>query len=219
MALALDAHVLRDPVVAAHLELALDFVGSIPADATNVQACATSSGWSECVVNAYHLCGQGSPGWWNYSVCLYAHQYPPSSSARNSRAYLECAGMNPQPGGRSCTKADFPGIVANISAACAERAGLDADAVEMCATGSAGVDRLKGSIARSYGFPLSPMLKVEPQWILVDGPDNCSKAEGGWAACKDDFDKTSCLDWGHCDADAWALHLRRRICEKAGIIC
>lgn len=127
--------------------------------------------------------------------------------------------MNPQPGGRPCRRADFPSIVANISATCAARAGLDVGIVESCATGSAGVDRLKGSMARSSGFPLSVMLKVEPQWILVDGPDNCSKAEGGWKTCKTSFDKTACLDWGDCDADAWAVHLRERICEKAGITC
>ena len=65
--------------------------------------------------------------------------------------------------------------------------------------------------SRSAGFPKSLFGKVEPQWILVDSPTNCTKAEGGWDGCKKYLDKTKCEDWNHCDSDEWALHIRDRV--------
>jgi hypothetical protein len=238
MALSLDAHVVGD--LSAHISLALDFVGTIAPGATDVEQCHTSSGWSECVVNAFHLCAQeasqtaqaaaaaaaasggstGSTGssWWRYSVCMFQRQYPPAGST--SRAYLECAGLNPVHPllrNQSCTRAEFGGVVAGISAACAEEAGLAAEQVRQCATGAGGLALLKASMGRSSGFPKSLVLKVEPQWILVDGPESCSEAAGGWSACEGFFDKTSCQDWKHCASDDWAVHLRQRVCAQAGI--
>jgi len=221
MALSLDAHVVGD--LASHISLALDFVGTIPADATDVEQCDTSSGWSECVVNTFHLCAQeaasGSTGsWWKYSVCMFQQQYPAAGST--SRTYLECAGLDPVHPilrNQTCTRAEFPGVVAAISATCAKEAGLAADQVQQCATGAGGLALLKASMSRSSAFPKSLLLKVEPQWIQVDGPDSCSEAAGGWSACEGFFDKTSCKDWKHCSSDDWAAHLRQRVCAQAGI--
>ena len=118
---------------------------------------------------------------------------------------------------QSCSKEDFPGIVETISNKCAALAGVDAGQVQSCATGATGVELLKQSMNASYHFPLSVMLKVEPQWMMVGGPAACSEEEGGWNACKPFFDKTACEDWNHCSSDDWALHLRGRVCNSSGI--
>ena len=221
MALSLDAHVVQD--YHQYVDVRLDFVGTIAADATSVQECKTSSGWSECVVNAYHVCAQNGGStpfmnWWKYSMCMYRNQYPPEGSTTTH--YLECAGMNPVHPllrNQSCSKEDFPGIVETISNKCAALAGVDAGQVQSCATGATGVELLKQSMNASYHFPLSVMLKVEPQWMMVGGPAACSEEEGGWNACKPFFDKTACEDWNHCSSDDWALHLRGRVCNSSGI--
>lgn len=222
MALSLNQFVMGDPDVAKHVKLSFDVVGSIAANAPSVAHCRTSSGWSECVVSAYHLCGQdvaaSTEQWWNYTVCMFEHQYPLPSSP-DSRNYLECAGFNPVHLNQTCSWAAFPGIVSNISGICAVGAGLNAAQVEACATGSDGLALLKASMDRSFGFPKSLLRAVEPQWVLVDGPTNCSEESGGWAACEGAFDKTDCEDWDHCSSDAWAQHLRQRVCKKAGILC
>ena len=221
MALSLDRYVVAN--LSSHVDLQLDFVGTISEDATDVTECETSSGWSECVVNTYHLCAQDAaqasvPGWWTYSVCMYRAQYPDPGST--STHYLECAGMNPVHPivrNQSCTKAEFPGIVEEISNSCAREAGLDAAKVQACATSTAGLELLKRSMNASSHFPLSVMLKVEPQWIMVDGPPSCSADKGGWKVCKPFFDKTECEDWGHCNSDKWAMHLRNRVCNNSGV--
>lgn len=151
-------------------------------------------------------------------MCMYRNQYPPAGST--STRYLECAGMNPVHPllhNQSCSKADFPSIVQGISNVCAAAAGLDANELQSCATSDLGVSLLKRSMNRSSRFPLSIMRKVEPQWIMVDGPESCSAENGGWNTCKAYFDKTSCEDWGHCSSESWALHLRSRVCKSAGI--
>ena len=217
MALSLDAHVVRD--LEQYVAVRLEFVGTIPAAATRVTECQTSSGGSECIVNAYHVCAQDAAGerfmpWWNYSMCMYRNQYPPAGST--STRYLECAGMNPvHP--FTCSKQDFPGIVEAISDTCAAAAGVDAGEVQACATGPRGLALLKRSMNASSHFPLSMMLKVEPQWIMVNGPESCGPPDNSWETCKSYFDKTACEDWNHCDSDKWALHLRGRVCNASAV--
>ena len=195
------------------IDLSLDFVGVIAADAASVEDCHTSSGWSECVVNAYHVCAQQQVGWWNYSVCMYNHQYPPAYS--QSRVYLECAGLNPVHPilrNQTCSSAEFrTQVVTNISDTCSNDSGLDADRVRHCAQGSLGLTLLKQSMNRSSRFPTSFLGKVEPEWIMVGGPASCSAADGGWSACQSYFDKTDCEDWNHCSSEKWALHIRQRV--------
>ena len=208
MALSLDDHVVNSDLENDLFHLSLDFVGTLDSAATNVDQCSTSSGWSECIVNAYHLCAQQQEQWWNYTTCMYRHQYPPVGST--SRIYLECGGMNPLRN-EPCSRSQFPEVVRNISTTCAREASINAGAVEKCAEGELGLRLLKESMSRSAGFPKSLFGKVEPQWILVDSPTNCTKAEGGWVGCKKYLDKTKCEDWNHCDSDEWALHIRDRV--------
>lgn len=213
MALSLDNHVVAD--LSSDIHLSLDFVGTISADASSVEQCQTSSGWSECVVNTYHLCAQQQAEWWPYSVCLYKNQYP-SSKYNTSIQYLECAGLNPVHPilrNQTCTRSEFPAIVQKISDICAAEANLNASALQECAVSDLGLDLLKHSMNNSNGFPTSLLGKVEPQWIVVNAPSttSCSKEGGGWNACKAYMDKTDCLDWNHCNSDDWALHLRERV--------
>lgn len=220
MAMGLDKYVFSDDSVRANINMSLDFVGYFDDwSSTNLTACVTSSGWSECIVNAYHLCGHAvvAPkarawSWWLYSSCLYANQYPGASSAPGPG--LECAGPNPW-ANSTCTAEEFPAVVASVSDTCAEAASLPAADIKSCVARE-GVELLKGSFKMTASFPRNPNNKTEPQWIQVDGPE-C--AQVGWSKCEAAFDKTHCLDWDACDSDAWAQHIRSVVCAKAGLSC
>ena len=189
--------------------MALDFVGFFLPNATRVTDCQTSSRWSECLVNAYHLCGMhvaagNFDAWWPYSRCLYQKQYPKE----------ECAGLNPLDANHTCTRDEFPVIMRGVSANCTaesaralDAAALDEGAIEQCVSGGTGLQLLRASFAKTTTFPRNPHGYTEPQWIEVDGPS----CDGNFSSCKAAFDKTSCEDWDHCNSDAWAQHLAARV--------
>lgn len=222
MALSLDKLVFNDTKVVADIDFELDFVGYYTNwSSTEITDCVTSSQYSECLVNTYHLCAQeatmttalldldnAAPAWsfwWPYSKCLFTKQYPPSDSP--SAPYIECASPNPI-AGRACTREEFPKVLSDASDACAAEAKLDqtvAKNIQTCVADGRGLRLLKGSFKKTVSFPKNPHGKIEPQWIEVDGP-SCEKAS--WSGCKKAFDKTHCEDWDNCDSDNWALHIR-----------
>ena len=220
MALSLDKFVLIDASARAHVNLSLEFVGYFNNWTTNdIFDCQTSSRSSECLVNAYHLCGNavgaGVDPWafWRYSKCMFGRQYPPLD--RPDALYAECASpfnVFVNDSSRTCTLAQFPAVMANISGDCATEAGLAADAVRGCVDDGHGAALLKTSFAKTLTFPRNPKGYIEPQWIEVDGAP-CSD---GWEGCQTAFDKTSCEDWDHCDHDAWAQHILRTLCDRFG---
>lgn len=203
MFLSFDKFVVSDPQLKPHLRVELDFVGYFNNwTTTSVTDCQTSSRWSECTVNAYHLCGQanaaaagggGFDGWWAYSKCLYQQQYP----------LEECAGLNPLDANHTCSRELFPAIMRSVSDGCAGTAKLDAAAIGTCVRDGKGLQLLKQSFNKTLTFPRNPHGYTEPQWIEVDGPQDCSN----FTVCKPAFDKTACEDWDSCDSDAWAQHL------------
>jgi len=207
MAAALDKHVMSDPNVRKHVDLSLDFVGFFKDwSTTNVSECQTSSGWSECSVNAYHLCGQALAAsqheWWQYSACMYAAQTP----------WEECATKYAWPNA-TCTPANFSAALGRVSDTCAVHAGLHPARLRECLADGRGARLLQASNKKTVSFPKGPAgVMIEPQWVEVDGPD-CG--ETGWNRCKSAFDKTHCLNWGACDPDAWGQHIRTVVCDKA----
>jgi hypothetical protein len=160
MALSLDKHVMSNPALSAHVDLKLDFSGFFKDwKSTNVSECQTSSLWSECQVNTYHLCaqvGNKQAAWWKYSACMFAHQYP----------HEECAGPNPW-ANATCTPATFPKLLATVSDGCAAAAGLDAAAVKSCVTDGKGVELLKASNKKTVTFPTDKKGYPEPEWVQV----------------------------------------------------
>jgi hypothetical protein len=213
MAASLDKHVLNDPDVSAHVSFSLDFVGYFNDWSTsNISECSTSSGWSECFVNAHHMCGQDATGdwktWWKYSKCMFAAQYP----------WQECATKWAW-ANSTCSSATFPGILGIVSDTCAASAGLDAGRVRSCVASGRGVRLLQASNNKTVSFPrggAGTVHMIEPEWVEVDGPD-CEAT--GWKGCAAAFDKTHCLDWDHCDPDLWGQHMRSVVCQKAGNAC
>lgn len=220
MALSLDKYLLgpsaANKAVREHVDIELDFVGFFNDWSTkNVTACVSSSGWSECVVDAYHMCAWDVPATkakakfspWEYSVCMFGAQTPS----------LECASANSRPN-ETCTDKAFPGLVNKVSEACAHKAFPDelvGKDIHACATGPRGAALLEASFNYSRSFYRNPKgTQIEPQWVEVDGPD-CRTT--GWDGCKGAFDKTHCENWDHCDSDAWAKHVREGVCAKAGI--
>lgn len=206
MAIALDKHVLADEAVAQHVDFALDFVGFWDDwSSDNITACRTGSRWSECIVNTYHLCAQSaSTGlkWWTYSKCMFIQQYPEKGKG------LECAGLNPHPN-QTCTAAEYPAIVEAINNECATLAGLSGADIHECVTDGRGVALLKASNHKTVTFPKNANGYIEPQWVEVNGPD-CEAV--GYAGCGPSIDNTSCTDWEKCNPDAWATHIRSRVC-------
>lgn len=210
MALSFDKYVVSVPGIKPYLDLSLNFVGFFTNwSTTDITDCSTSSRWSECVVNTYHLCGQAAVDraahpqdwrWWDYSTCLYAQQYPAE----------ECAGLNPLDANHTCTRDEFPGIIRGVSDACAQQAGLDATALNSCYDDGRGLALLKASFAKTLTFPRNPHGYTEPQWLEVDGPS----CDANFTECEPSFDKTACLDWDDCDSDAWAKHLLAQVCAK-----
>lgn len=215
MALSLDKYLLSVPGIKPHVELKVDFVGFFKNwSTTNLTECQTSSSWSDCIVNAYHLCGHATAdaasnvsswAWWDYTHCMYEKQYPQE----------ECAGMNPLDKNHTCTEAEFPGIMRDVSDECAEVAGLDASKIDTCVEDGQGLELLKRSFNKTVTFPKNPHGYIEPQWIEVDGPSCGPEPEGNWTTCKPAFDKTHCEDWDHCDHDSWAKHLLQVVCSKS----
>jgi hypothetical protein len=208
MALSLDAIVLSDPTVSPHVKLKLDFVGFFNDwNTTKITDCKTSSRWSECIVNAYHLCAQAvtaeTNSWWKYSRCMFAEQYP----------WEECASPNPWKNS-TCTESLFPALISNVSAGCAAAVGIDQSSLQTCYDSGKGLELLKASFRKTVTFPKNLMGNIEPQWAEVNGPD-CEQV--GWAGCNASFDKTHCSTWDTCDSDAWALHIRNIVCKTAGL--
>jgi len=214
MAMGLDLHVFQTREIREHVEMDLTFVGYFDDWSTDkITDCQTSSGWSECIVNAYHLCGREvAPAksrpwaWWDYSACMYSKQYP----------LLECASPNPW-ANSTCTAAEFPSIAAGVSDACASQAAIEPSSVRACVEDGRGLRLLKQSFRKTVTFPKNPKTnKTEPQWMQVQGPE-CGAV--GWEACQASFDKTFCTDWDACDSKAWALHIRADVCKAAGLPC
>jgi len=216
MASALDKHVLSDATVRDHVDFQLNFVGYFNDWSTdNITACQTSSRWSECLVNAYHLCAQHVAGagaehgnWWSYSKCMYSNQYEDGSAAGPG---LECAGLNPHPN-QTCTATKYPAIVEGYSKVCADESGISPEDVAVCVTSGMGVTLLKASNHKTVTFPRNPNGYIEPQWVQVNGPDCERVGYPGASGCGGSIDNTSCLTWENCDADSWALHIRSRVC-------
>lgn len=218
MALALDKHILSQPDIRDLFEYKLDFVGTfLDWNTDELDECTTSSKWSECTVNAYHLCAQHVPSvhdpyaWMRYSRCFFSKQYPVSQTDPN---YLECASPNPR-GFPVCSTASFPGIAAKLSDECAMEAGLIPAELRSCIKSGQGLALLKESFNHTYFFPRNKNNQIEPQWIEVDGPDD-NTCDGGWDKCMSYFDKTDCPEWSNCDPDAWAQHIRDIACDRFG---
>lgn len=216
MAISLDKFVLGPLIAndtADDVQLEMDFVGFFNDwTSTNISDCQTSSRWTECHVNTYHLCGQdvakmtfphaGWTAWWGYSLCLFKHQY-----GQNDELGLECGGLNPRDANHTCSPDQFLEIAATISQHCAveNRLGMDgAQKVRQCHDDGTGVGLLKQSNKASLTMPKNTKGYIEPEWIQVNGP---SCEEGGWEKCGSSFDKTSCMDWDHCSSDDWAKHI------------
>lgn len=209
MFLSFDKYVVSDPALRPHISVELDFVGFFLPNATQLTDCQTSSRWSECIVNAYHLCGMHVAGgvfdaWWPYSRCLYQKQYPKE----------ECAGLNPLDANHTCSREEFPAIMRGVSSSCADATNavtklevLDAAAIEQCVTNGTGLALLRRSFAKTTSFPRNPHGYTEPQWIEVDGPS----CDTNFSSCASAFDKTHCADWDNCDSDGWAQHLAKRV--------
>lgn len=208
MFLSFDKFVVSDAALRPHISVALDFAGFFLPNATRIEDCQTSSRWSECTVNAYHLCGmhvaKGSfDGWWPYSRCLYRKQYPAE----------ECAGLNPLDANHTCTREQFPGVMRAVSANCTatQATSLDEAAIEQCVADGTGLALLRASFAKTTTFPRNPHGYTEPQWIEVaDAGASLPSCANFSGACEAAFDKTACEDWDHCDSDAWAQHLAVR---------
>lgn len=149
------------------IDLTIDFIGSAgsgdPAQCDTVAGPWAAHGPQMCVVDLYHLCAQhpgqslnstaSGTGWVDYTMCLFSNQN-----------YLKCSPQAADHCGTDPSDATFRAALGQVHRFCAGQAGIDAMAIQLCATSEDAVQMQADVFARSQERAAS-----QPGTVVVAG--------------------------------------------------